>query len=64
MKVGDLVRSPMTEQYGVIVRLGEPAFGCPGSMRVVWTTQGLSMFGPGSEEWCSQKSLELISEKM
>ena len=61
MKVGDIVRNPLTEQIGVIIRIGEPAFGCPGSLRVMWTTQGLSLFGPGAQEWCSQRNLELLT---
>ena len=50
MKAGDIVRNPLTEQIGVIIRISEPAYGCPGSIRVMWTTQGLSLFGPGAQE--------------
>jgi len=63
VQAGDVVRCPMTEQLGVVVRVGERAFGCPGSIRVMWTTQGISMFGPGSKEWRNPNSLEALSEK-
>ena len=63
MKAGDLVRSFMTEQIGIIIRIGEPAYGCPGSIRVMWTTQGLSMFPVGSKEWCSERNLEVVKCK-
>ena len=61
MKAGDIVRNPLTEQIGVIIRISEPAYGCPGSIRVMWTTQGLSLFGPGAQEWCSERNLELLT---
>ena len=61
MKAGDIVRSFMTEQIGIIIRISEPAYGSPGSIRVMWTTQGLSLFGPGSHEWCSERNLELLT---
>ncbi|MBI80140.1 MAG: hypothetical protein CMQ51_06925 [Gammaproteobacteria bacterium] len=63
MQAGDIVRNPLTEQLGVVIRIGEPAYGCPGSIRVMWTTQGDSLFGPGSQEWCSERHLELLNEK-
>ncbi len=61
MKVGDIVRSFLTEQIGVIIRIGESAYGCPSALRVMWTTQGLSLFGPGSQEWCSERNLDLLT---
>ena len=61
MKVGDLVRSFMTEQIGIIIRISEAAYGSPGSIRVMWTTQGLSLFEPGTQEWCSERNLELLT---
>ncbi len=61
MKAGDIVRHPLTERLGVVTRIGEPAFGMPGSIRVMWTTQGLSLFGAGSKEWCSERQLELLT---
>ena len=63
MQVGDIVRSFMTEQIGIIIRIGEPAYGSPGSIRVMWTTQGLSMFPIGSKEWCSERNLEVVKCK-
>jgi len=60
VKVGDLVKQSMTEQLGVVVRIGEPAFGCPASVRVLWTTQGLSMW-VGNKTWESARTLEVIS---
>ena len=61
MKAGDIVRHFLTEQIGIIIRISEPAYGCPGSIRVMWTTQGLSLFDPGTHEWCSQRNLELLT---
>ena len=61
MQVGDIVRSFLTEQIGIIIRIGEPAYRMPGSLRVMWTTQGLSLFGPGSQEWCSERNLDLLT---
>ena len=63
MKAGDVVRHPLTERLGVVTRIGEPAFGCPGSIRVMWTTQGLSLFPVGSKEWCSERQLEVVKCK-
>ncbi len=59
MKVGDLVYQNMSEQFGIIVAIS-PQNGLP--LRVFWTTQGDSLFGPGSEEWCGEWQLEVISE--
>lgn len=61
MKAGNLVRSPITEQFGVVIRVGEPAYGCPGSILVMWTTRGDSIFGPGSQEWTLASFLEVIA---
>ena len=61
MQVGDLVKHFLTEQIGVIIRIREAAYGMPGSLRVMWTTQGLSLFGAGSQEWCSERNLELLT---
>jgi hypothetical protein len=61
MQVGDIVKHSLTEQIGVIIRIGEPAYGCPVSIRVMWTTQGLSLFGAGSQEWCSERNLDLLT---
>ena len=59
MKVGDLVRHFLTEQIGVILASADH----PGrSYQILWTTQGLSLFGPGSTEWCGEQSLEVLNE--
>tara|TARA_B100001250_G_scaffold381027_1_gene372987 strand:+ start:6457 stop:6651 length:195 start_codon:yes stop_codon:yes gene_type:complete len=62
MTKGDLVRHWLTEQLGIVIRVSKGGYGCPGAIRVLWTTQGLSMFGPGSEEWCTAGNLEVLSE--
>ena len=56
MQVGDLVRGWMTEQLGIVLEIGSL-----GAVRVVWTTQGESLFGPGSKEWCDERSLDLLT---
>jgi hypothetical protein len=59
MKVGDLVRHFLTEQIGVIVSISQHN-GLP--LRVLWTTQGHSLFGPGNKEWCGENQLEALNE--
>ena len=54
MQVGDIVKSFLTEQIGVVLDI-KPL----GSIHVVWTTQGDSLFGPGHKERCDERSLEL-----
>jgi|TARA_B110000438_G_scaffold236279_1_gene233304 hypothetical protein len=56
MQVGDLVKHFLTEQIGIVLDVGFH------NIHVMWTTQGLSMFGPGSKEWSDARSLEVISE--
>ena len=56
MQVGDIVRHFLTEQIGVVLDI-KPL----GSIHVVWTTQGDSLFGPGSKEWCDEGSLDLLT---
>ena len=56
MQVGDIVRHFLTEQFGVVLDI-KPL----GSIHVMWTTQGESLFGPGSKEWCDERSLELLT---
>ena len=56
MQVGDLVRSWMTEQFGIVLKIGGL-----GAVHVIWTTQGDSLFGPGSTEWCDERSLDLLT---
>ena len=57
MQVGDLVRHWLTEQIGVVLH-NSPG----GGLCVMWTTQGESLFGPGSTEYCDERSLEVLSE--
>ena len=56
MQVGDIVKSFLPEQIGVVLDI-KPL----GSIHVVWTTQGDSLFGPGHKEWCDERSLELLT---
>jgi hypothetical protein len=56
VRVGDLVKHFLTEQIGIVLDVGFH------NVHVVWTTQGLSMFGPGHKEWCDGRSLEVVNE--
>ena len=56
MQVGDIVRGWLTEQFGIVLEIGGL-----GAVRVIWTTQGESLFGPGSIEWCDERSLEHLT---
>ena len=56
MQVGDIVKHFLTEQIGVILE----ARGDIG-IHVLWTTQGLSLFGPGHKEWCFEKNVDLLT---
>ena len=62
MQVGDLVRHFLTEQIGIVltVVVSKPRRSI-GSIQVLWTTQGDSLFGPGRKEWCDIKSLDLLT---
>ena len=55
MQVGDLVKHFLTEQIGIVLGIGFH------NVHVLWTTQGLSLFGPGHKEWCDEKSLDLLT---
>ncbi len=55
MQVGDLVWHWLTEQIGIVLEVR----GDIGA-HVMWTTQGRSLFGPGSKEWCCEKSVCLL----
>ena len=59
MKVGDLVKDFLTERIGIIVEKGDDSFQNP-QLRVLWTTQGLSLFEPGYKEWMMWASLETL----
>ena len=56
MQVGDIVKHFLTEQIGVILEIRGDA-----GAHVLWTTQGLSLFGPGTKEWCFEKSLTVLT---
>ena len=62
MKVGDLVKHFLTEQVGIVltVVVSKPRRSI-GSVHVMWTTQGESLFGPGRKEWCCPESLEHLT---
>ncbi len=56
MQVGDIVKFFLTEQLGIVLEIGRL-----GAVRVIWTTQGESLFGAGSTEWCDERSLDLLT---
>ena len=56
MKVGDIVRHFLTEQIGIVLEIRGDI-----GVHVLWTTQGESLFGPGTKEWCEEKSLDLLT---
>ena len=60
MQVGDIVRHFLTEQIGIVMTIHN-ADSSLGSIQVLWTTQGDSLFGPGHKEWCGKQSLELLT---
>ena len=62
MQVGDLVKHFLTEQVGIVltVVVAKPRRSV-GSVHVIWTTQGASLFGPGTKEWCCPESLEHLT---
>ena len=62
MQVGDIVKHFLTEQIGIVltVVIAKPRRSI-GSVQVMWTTQGQSLFGPGTKEWCDEKSLDLLT---
>lgn len=62
MQVGDIVRHFLTEQIGIVltVVVSKPRRSI-GSVQVMWTTQGDSLFGPGTKEWCGEESLDLLT---
>ena len=56
MQVGDIVKFFLTDQLGIVLEIGGL-----GAVRVIWTTQGESLFGPGTTEWCDERSLDLLT---
>ena len=62
MKAGDLVQHFLTDQIGIVLTVKPETPRTFASVRVVWTTQGQSLFGPGTKEWCDERSLEVLNE--
>ena len=60
MKVGDLVKHFLTEQIGIVMTIHNSDSSL-GSIQVLWTTQGESLFRPGGKEWCSKNSLTVLT---
>ncbi len=60
MQVGDIVRHFLTEQIGIVMTITN-ADSSIGAIQVLWTTQGESLFGPGTKEWCSKNSLTVLT---
>ena len=56
MKVNDLVFHWLTEQIGIVLEVRGDI-----GVHVLWTTQGLSLFGPGRKEWCCEKHVDLLT---
>jgi len=63
MQVGNLVKHALTEQIGIVMTTvaDRPDIAVFSSVRVMWTTQGDSLFGPGHKEWCNPRSLDLLT---
>ena len=59
MKVGDLVKHFLTEQIGIVLKINRRPEVTTAD--VLWTTQGLWLFGPGTKEWCDTRTLEALS---
>lgn len=60
MNLGDLVKDFLTERIGIIVEKGTDPERPGERYRVLWTTQGLSLFEPGYKEWMMWTSLEAL----
>ena len=56
MQVGDIVKHFLTEQIGVILEVRGDI-----GIHILWTTVGLSLFGPGRKEWCCEKHVDLLT---
>jgi len=56
VQVGDLVWHWLTEQIGVVIDMHNSE-SSTAAVQVMWTTQGLSLFGPGAKEWCNKQSI-------
>ena len=60
MQVGDIVRHFLTDQIGIVLDMNN-AQSSLAAVHVIWTTQGVSLFGPGTKEWCCKNSLTLLT---
>ena len=61
MQVGDLVKGVLTEQIGIVLAMKPGLPRTIVSVKVMWTTQGDSLFGPGSTEWSDEQFLEHLT---
>ena len=57
MKIGDIVKENLTEQVGIIKRVGD--YQTTGMVRVYWYVQGSSMWNDYSE-WKNIYQLEVL----
>ena len=62
MNIGDLVQGFLTEQIGVVLDIKPSTPRTFASINVLWTTRGQSLFGPGTKEWCDERSLDVLNE--
>ena len=62
MQVGDLVQHFLTDQIGIVLAIKPETPRTFASVHVLWTTQGQSLFGPGTKEGCDERSLEALNE--
>ena len=60
MQVGDIVKHFLTEQIGIVMNIDD-AGSSLAAVHVLWTTQGESLFGPGTKERCDEKSLTVLT---
>jgi len=61
VQVGDLVKQFLTDQIGVVLAIEPETPRTFASIHVLWTTQGQSLFGPGTKEWCDERSLDVLN---
>jgi hypothetical protein len=62
VQVGDLVQNFLTEQIGIVLSIKPETPRTFASIHVVWTPPGESLFGPGTKEWCDERSLDVLNE--
>jgi hypothetical protein len=65
VQVGDLVQHFLTEQLGIIIETKDEGDDTNPFItvqyHVLWTTQGQSLFGAGTKEWCGWSSIDLAA---